>query len=190
MSGTPPETPLFHWRAHHIALCAHSYIGKGYTEAYSANINRMMATINASPAGVDVRIVDGPDDWCRPLLAATDEASKARQRHCHEKSTQARDQLALEDLGHVMGHPVKIGDIVRLDKELVLRIRKAFRQAAREKQASPDKLYPAPRRGCHACPWHALCDEVAQRYFRTTTLYPDAIPRALAAHATKTGANL
>jgi hypothetical protein len=40
------KSPLLHWRAHHILLCGNSYVGKGYTDDYTARLNTMMHLVN------------------------------------------------------------------------------------------------------------------------------------------------
>ncbi len=171
------DSPLLHWRAHHIMLCGNSYLGRGYTEAYTANLNRMMEQINAAPNGVRVKLVGGPDDWCKPLLAGTDELSRTHRVHCLHPSTQERDALALADLSKIMDRPLTIGSVIDLTAERVLQFRKAFWRATRAKKTGMSDGYPEGRRGCHACSWSKLCDEIALRRYDGVKLFPESKPQ-------------
>lgn len=177
---TPPDgnlpEPLLHWRAHHILLCSSTYLGKGYTPAYTANLDAMMARINAAPEGVRVKLVDGPDDWCKPLLQGKDDASKAHQQHCLHPSTTQRDARARADLAPFLGYAPQAGSIITLNADLVREFRKAFWRATHAKQTGKTKEYTAPRSGCHACSWSGLCDEVARRVYPEVKLLPQAVP--------------
>jgi hypothetical protein len=52
-------------RGHHL-LCLLTFVGKGYTPAFTANYRRIVARLNE---GAAVELVDGPDDICAPMLA-------------------------------------------------------------------------------------------------------------------------
>ena len=162
----------FAWRAHHILLCASSYIGQGYTPAFTANLNNMLDRINAAPKGLPVKLVDGPDDWCRPLLAASDPASLHHGRHCRQQGTIERDRIAREDLGRLLGRSIQPGDIVIFTPALIRQFRQSFQDATLARRQNGGD-YPSPRRGCHACSWHTLCDEVARNDYQNTRLYPE-----------------
>lgn len=168
------ESPLLHWRAHHILLCGSSYVGKGYTDDYTARLSTMMQMVNQRPEGVRVKLVEGPDDWCKPLLASTDSASLAHQKHCIHPSTQHRDEMARQDLSQLLGRDIQTNSILTLTPVMVKLFRKAFRRATRAKQKGETQGYDTPRRGCHACSWNKMCDEIAQRHYRDIVLYPQA----------------
>ena len=52
-------------RAHHL-LCMLTYIGKGYSPAFTDNMTVIAGRVSA---GENVEIVDGPDEICAPRLA-------------------------------------------------------------------------------------------------------------------------
>ncbi len=170
---------LLHWRAHHILLCGSTYVGKGYTQEYSEKLNAAMAAINNRPDGVAVKLVDGPDDWCKPLIQGTDKASLGHRQHCTHPATAERDSQAREQLGVIIGRPVQSGDVVQLTPALVLEIRKAFYRATRAKRGSKTKSYADARSGCNNCAWSKLCDEVTLRGFPGVKLLPEAVPRRI-----------
>ncbi|RUZ88238.1 DUF1284 domain-containing protein, partial [Mesorhizobium sp. M7A.F.Ca.US.006.01.2.1] len=51
-------------RAHHL-LCPLTYVGKGYSPAFTANYDRVAERLSR---GEDILLVSGPDDVCAPLL--------------------------------------------------------------------------------------------------------------------------
>lgn len=173
------QPSLLHWRAHHILLCGSTYVGKGYTPEYSEQLNRAMAIINERPEGVSVKLVDGPDAWCQPLIKGTDKTSLGHQPHCTHPATAARDSQAREQLGVIIGHPVQSGDIVQLTPALVLEMRKAFYRATRAKQRDKASDYHGARDGCNNCSWSKLCDEITLRGFPGVKLLPEAVPRRI-----------
>ncbi|TJU92322.1 MAG: DUF1284 domain-containing protein, partial [Mesorhizobium sp.] len=58
-------------RAHHL-LCLLTYVGKGYSPAFTANYDKVVKRLGEGEA---VLIVSGPDAICAPML---DE----REPHC------------------------------------------------------------------------------------------------------------
>lgn len=180
MTNLHDEQPtLLQWRAHHVLLCGSTYVGKGYTPEYSAQLNALMGKISQKPEGVPVRLVEGPDDWCQPLQQGTDQASLGHRQHCTHPATAERDRQALGTLGGILGRPLQSGDIVQLTPALVLEMRKAFYRATRAKQRGKTDGYSDARSGCNACAWSKLCDEVTLRGFPGVKLLPEAVPRRI-----------
>lgn len=126
-------------RAHHL-LCMLTYVGKGYSEAFVANYDRIIARLGD---GEDILLVAGPDDVCKPLLGT-------RLEHCHRVSVIQRDAQAAEALGMLLGQSVRPGSAFRLDAGLIDRMRQAFAAGL-------------TRAACKRCEWHELCTDVAGR---------------------------
>ncbi|WP_292282104.1 DUF1284 domain-containing protein, partial [Mesorhizobium sp.] len=55
-------------RAHHL-LCLLTYVGKGYSPAFTANYD---VVVKRLAGGEDILIVSGPDDICAPLLSESE----------------------------------------------------------------------------------------------------------------------
>ncbi|MFC6487661.1 DUF1284 domain-containing protein [Nitratireductor sp. GCM10026969] len=124
-------------RAHHL-LCLLTYVGEGYSRAFTANYDVIAKRI---AAGEDIRIVAGPDDICAPLLGGP-------QPHCHRESVRKRDRLAAEAVAALLRRPIVPGVLLKLEKADRQRMRTAF--AAGQIRAA-----------CKGCQWHALCSEIA-----------------------------
>jgi hypothetical protein len=65
-----------------------TFAGEGYTPAFVANFERVVARI---AAGEPVEVVEGPDDVCAPLRGTTD-------THCLAATVRVRDAEALRVL--------------------------------------------------------------------------------------------
>lgn len=124
-------------RPHHL-LCLLTYVGKGYSAAFTANYDAIAARIGD---GEDLLIVAGPDDICAPLL---DDA----EPHCHRDSVIERDRLALRDLGELLTPPPVLGGSVALDPALLRQMREAFTTGR-------------TRAACVGCEWHGLCTGIS-----------------------------
>lgn len=124
-------------RPHHL-LCLLTYVGKGYSAAFTANYDAIAARIGD---GEDVLIVAGPDDICAPLLGDADP-------HCHRDSVIERDRLALRDLGELLATAPEVGQSLVLEPHLLLQMREAF-TAGRTRAA------------CVGCEWHGLCTSIS-----------------------------
>ncbi|RIA47436.1 DUF1284 domain-containing protein [Dichotomicrobium thermohalophilum] len=133
-------------RAHHL-LCMLTYAGDGYSRAFTANFDAMVARI---AAGEEVLIVAGPDDICAPLLCEA-------ECHCLRDSVRARDELAARDLGRLLGIDLSEEQRLLVGKSELRRMRAAF--AGGE-----------TREACRGCEWHGLCTRVARRGFRGAKL--------------------
>ena len=146
--------PTVRLRPHHL-LCLLTYVGRGYSPAFVANLDRIAARV---AAGAPIRLVDGPDDICAPLVAA----SRRQPVHCRGRRVAWRDRRAARAVARLLGRPVAPGSLVRLSGPMVRRLRRAF--AAR-----------AIRSACLGCPWARLCSTVAATGFRGARLDPGAM---------------
>lgn len=124
-------------RGHHL-LCILTYVGKGYSERFVKNYDRVAERLDA---GESVVIVDGPDDICAPLLSDED-------AHCVRSGPAERDRSALRDLSEVFGRDLRAGSSVVIDKDWLQRARELFRSGM-------------VRRACFGCEWHDLCTDVS-----------------------------
>lgn len=136
-------------RAHHV-LCVLTYAGTGYSELFCANMDRVIARLNA---GAGIVLKDGPDDICAPLVAAG-------PAHCRRYRVHVRDRRARAVLATLMGRRGRSGGRLRLTPRRVERLRRAF-AGGRAKAA------------CRGCPWSALCGRIAASGFAATRLLPD-----------------
>jgi hypothetical protein len=133
-------------RAHHM-LCLTTYIGMGYSPAFTANYDGIVARL---AAGEPVELVEGPDDICAPL---TDDP----QAHCHKVSVTERDRLALEALQALPGGAIGAG--AALTSALMAQLRAAFAGGG-------------VRAACRSCEWAELCDSVAASGFAGALVLP------------------
>ena len=133
-------------RAHHL-LCLLTYVGKGYSPAFTANYDKVVKRLGE---GEGVVIVAGPDDICAPLLGEP-------EPHCLSQSAVERDRLAARDVGTLLGRPIQPGDRFVLDASSLAGMRKAFSVGL-------------TRQACSGCEWSGLCDAVAASGFSHTRL--------------------
>lgn len=154
--------PPVRLRGHHL-LCALTFVGKGYTPAFTANYRRIVARLNE---GVAAEIVDGPDDICAPMLAEP-------EHHCLNDSVAERDAQALADLAALLGEPLRVGMTLTLDAAKIARLRAIFAQGE-------------GRQACAGCQWHTLCTDIAASGYAGVRLagaaqYTPGISRAVRA---------
>lgn len=128
-------------RPHHL-LCVLTYVGRGYSPAFTAN---MTAVAERLGAGEDIELVAGPDDICAPLLADPDP-------HCHRASVVERDRAAVRDLSGLLGLDVRTGARLVLDENVIHSLRAAF---------ASDNI----RSACTGCEWVDLCGSIAASGF-------------------------
>jgi uncharacterized protein len=133
-------------RAHHL-LCMLTYVGKGYTGAFTANYDKIVERLGG---GEDMLLVAGPDDICTPLLADNDE-------HCFGQSVIERDESAVKAVEALLGQPIAPGERLVLDAGKLAELRAAFRTG---------EIRPA----CTGCEWHDLCTAIAEGNFQNTRL--------------------
>jgi hypothetical protein len=135
-------------RAHHL-LCMLTFAGKGYTPAF---VEAYKAIINRLNDGEAIKLVDGPDDICVPML-------NDPTCHCHNESVRERDRLAARDIGLLLfGKPLSVGPL-RLSDEDIAKLRSAFQDGS-------------IRQACTGCEWYELCTGIAQTDFRGCRLRP------------------
>jgi hypothetical protein len=123
-------------RAHHL-LCMLTYIGRGYTPAFTANYDIIIERLGAGEA---IELIDGPDDICGPLLTEA-------EPHCHRDSVLERDRLARLSITELL--QTDLTRSFKLDEQVLAGLRAAF---------STGHIRPA----CSGCEWVELCDSVAQ----------------------------
>ena len=131
-------------RAHHL-LCLLTYVGKGYSPAFTANYDGIADRLSQ---GEDILIVSGPDDVCAPLL---DEA----EPHCLRESAVERDWLAAADVEELLARPIRVGARLDLDAAILARMRQAFSAGL-------------VRKACGGCEWNELCSTVAAGGYHDT----------------------
>ncbi len=137
-------------RPHHL-LCLLTYAGKGYSPAFTANLD---AVVRRIASGEAVRIVEGPDDICAPLL-------DDQQAHCFRDSVTDRDRIAARAVGDLLGRPVVPGECLSLDAGRVGRLRAAY--ADGHGNAT-----------CVDCEWLDVCRSIAADGYRGTIAFaPD-----------------
>ncbi|WPZ12880.1 DUF1284 domain-containing protein [Nitratireductor rhodophyticola] len=134
-------------RAHHL-LCMLTYVGRGYSPAFTKNYDGIVARLNA---GEDVLLIEGPDDICRPLL------DEEPQPHCLNARVRERDARAAGALSRWLGNEIATGQILHPDRELIERMRTAF---ARGKT----------RQACLGCEWLGLCSTIARQGYEGARL--------------------
>jgi hypothetical protein len=131
-------------RAHHL-LCMLTFVGEGYTPAFTDGYRRIAARLSAGEA---IEIVSGPDDICAPLLAET-------SPHCFKPGVVLRDEAAAEAVGHLLGREIGAGAVVVPDAGLLEMLRAGFASGS-------------VRRACEGCEWGGLCSRIAQGGFANT----------------------
>jgi len=135
---------------HHHLLCLLGYVGRGYTPAFVANLDRIADRVSA---GEQILLVDGPDDVCTPLL----NDGGGDNPHCLHQSARRRDIRAAVSAAEVLGQPLPVGALVTLDAEKTRRLRAAFAAGT-------------VRTACVGCEWYDLCSAVAAGGFKGARL--------------------
>ena len=143
-------------RAHHL-LCILTYVGKGYTPAFTANYDEVAERVGR---GEDIVLVSGPDDICAPLLNEDDP-------HCHRKSVIGRDAHAADVLTELLPHPIRVGVRLQLCEKTLARMRHAFARGT-------------IRRACVGCTWAPLCTSIARDNYADARV---KVAAAAASHA-------
>lgn len=141
-------------RAHHL-LCMLTYVGKGYSAEFVCNFDGLASRL---AVGEEVALVEGPDAICAPLCE-----SEGACAHCHGAGVWARDQRAAQALAPLLGVPVGVGSRLRLDVDLLARLRTAY--------ASGDI-----RGACAGCAWADLCARIASTGYEGVRLH---MPKAV-----------
>ncbi|RCW81452.1 DUF1284 domain-containing protein [Phyllobacterium bourgognense] len=133
-------------RAHHL-LCMLTYVGKGYSPAFTTNYDKVIARL---VVGEDILIKEGPDDICEPLLATT-------EPHCLRDSVVERDTEAMHGVADLLGRPLQVGDTINLEAVRVGKFRDAFAKGQ-------------TRRACIGCEWFELCSAISKADYQGTKL--------------------
>jgi len=133
-------------RGHHL-LCMLTYVGKGYSEAFTKGYDKVVQRLNR---GEDMLLVAGPDDICQPLLADPDP-------HCFRDTVPERDRLAADAVETLIGRPICVGERFSLDASTIKRMREAFHAGT-------------TRQACHGCEWFDLCSGIAGSGFENVRL--------------------
>nr|WP_282565532.1 DUF1284 domain-containing protein [Paradevosia shaoguanensis] len=115
-----------------------TYVGEGYSRAFTANYDRIVARLSA---GEEIELVAGPDDVCAPLL-------EGAEPHCHQESVVERDRLAALAVSEIVGRRLAVRETIELSAALVERMREAFARGI-------------SREACSACEWSGLCTRIA-----------------------------
>ncbi|TWB55440.1 hypothetical protein FBZ98_103838 [Rhizobium sp. ERR 922] len=128
-------------RAHHL-LCMLTFVGEGYTSAFTDNYRRIAERLSE---GEKIKLVSGPDDICAPLL-------NGEEPHCFKASVIERDATALADVAALLGEEIGIGTVLVPDAILLSKLRRNF--------ASGEI-----RHACIGCEWGDLCSRIAASNF-------------------------
>lgn len=135
-------------RPHHL-LCMLTYIGKGYSRAFTDNFKTITTALNTGNATIE--IVRGPDDICAPRLCDPEDDC-----HCHDADIAADDEAALADIQALIP-ALSYGAKLTLTAEIIRQLRAAY-----------DKK--TIRRACAGCQWFDLCTQVSENEYRDAYL--------------------
>ena len=133
-------------RPHHL-LCILTYVGKGYSPAFTVNMTRIAERLTS---GEMIEIVEGPDDICSPLLDELDP-------HCNRASVTLRDRAAADDIGPVLNLNIQAGTRLTLGDGVVSRLRDSFASIG-------------IRQACGGCEWRELCGSIAASGYQGVAL--------------------
>ena len=81
-------------RGHHL-LCLLGYRGKGYSDAFCANMTEIYETLRLHPE-TRIEVIEGPDDICQAF-------PKDQHPHCHDGSIYLKDTEVAARLGLGVG---------------------------------------------------------------------------------------
>jgi hypothetical protein len=135
-------------RGHHF-LCILTYRGKGYSDAFVANMSAKVAAIRN---GQPVQLVEGPDDICNGF---TDACREACDHDCNARETSKMDLLAAEAVSTLLGRPLMTPAPLAVAEIAALRV--AYKQNT-------------IRTACADCTWKEFCDGIAEDGFSGTGL--------------------
>ena len=130
-------------RPHHL-LCLQTWAGRGYSEAFTENMNRIAAKLREHPEE-PVTLAAGADDICAgcPNLLADGRCRSEEKVHSYDAAVRFLLENAATD------QPVNRNDLPpRPYRELDLQVRASF------------GISPVPGI-CGDCEWYDLCREVA-----------------------------
>ena len=141
-------------RGHHL-LCLLPYVGHGYTPDFTQNFNGIAERLGQ---GAPVEIVAGMDDICTALHCG-DNGDYKDAGHCLREKAVERDNLALQDVGAVLGLALVAGQKLDLTAERVEMMRQCFADGSL-------------RKACHGCEWFDTCSGIAACGFDGVKLFP------------------
>lgn len=148
------EPDMIRLRAHHL-LCLLTYVGRGYTPAFVAQYNALVARLNAGEPAV---LVEGADDICAPMLGPDGRTA----HHCHEPRIAERDARALAAVASVLGVTLRPGDPIPFGATTIAALRENFAAGT-------------IRAACAACQWDGLCSGIAASGYSRTRLKGAAV---------------
>lgn len=125
-----------------------TYVGRGYTPAFTANMD---AIVKRLAKGETIHMVEGADDICAPVMSAAD-------THCFDPSVTDRDRMVIADVETCIGISLREGAEFTLTPELLSELR-AFNAA--------DTFAGA----CLGCQWKDLCADIAGKGYPGTKLH-------------------
>lgn len=134
-------------RGHHL-LCVLTFIGHGYSPAFSKNYEAVVKRLNAGEAAL---LVEGPDEICAVLI------NEEEQPHCFNCSVVERDKAAVTLISRLLGTELRVGDEIVLSSHLVAKMRKAYAEGVFKK-------------ACQNCEWVQFCDEISSSGFQKVLL--------------------
>lgn len=135
-------------RPHHL-LCMLTYAGRGYSAAFTANLDAIVARLKSE----DILVVAGPDDICAPLMRGAD----ADDAHCLSARVAARDTAAARAVTSLLQRPVWTGERLLISPGERDRLRAAFKAGT-------------SRAACTSCNWATFCSEIAAADFANSKL--------------------
>ncbi|MET1027263.1 MAG: DUF1284 domain-containing protein [Dongiaceae bacterium] len=129
-----------------------TYAGRGYTPRFTSGMDDLIARLGQ---GEEITVIAGPDDICLPWLTDPEKpvGPDALQPHCHEPRITGRDRHAAADIGRLLDLPIETGTSLRLDGDLLARLRRAFQDGS-------------IRTGCAGCQWQSVCDDLSRHDFQ------------------------
>ena len=114
-------TPL-RFRPHHF-LCALGFRGKGYSDAFTANMAQIVVGTLRTPGGgqTEIEVTGSTDDICTPcprrrgaLCTSQDKIDRLDARHAAALTVQPGDRLSWDEAQARIRARVAPGDLTRL----------------------------------------------------------------------------
>ncbi|APG83756.1 DUF1284 domain-containing protein [Sinorhizobium americanum] len=138
-------------RGHHL-LCLLTFVGEGYTPAFTGNFRLIAARLSA---GEEIEIVEGPDDICAPMLDQP-------EAHCRNSDIRKRDAWALAAIDERLGISLKPGSVLDLGGGRLVALRSAFAAGL-------------IRAACNECEWSEFCTRIARCSFEGTLVQTESV---------------
>lgn len=139
------------FRPHHL-LCMLTYTGKGYSQSFTDNYDRIIDELNKG--NKTIKLVSGADDICAPRLCDANDTNC----HCHRNYIDDRDRKSLSDIRKMPEFlDFKIGSHINLTKDFINSLREAYKENT-------------IRTACSGCEWKNLCDRIEHDNFKGARL--------------------